>query len=65
MTKIVKHPEAQAIEIFHEFLDNVNFKGYAAKIAENMPELYEYEKMQFFNNYTFPPAKVIKLSNNQ
>jgi hypothetical protein len=62
MTKVVKHPETELIEIFHEFLDSIYYEGYAEHIAENMPNLYAYEKEQFISNHAPCAAKVIPLN---
>ena len=39
------------IEIFHEYLDAIFYEGYSLQIAEDYPELYEWEYLVFIEIY--------------
>lgn len=38
-------------DAFHEYLDSLNYPGYAADLQESSIEAYTYEYMQFLNRY--------------
>jgi hypothetical protein len=43
-----------AVELFHEQIDALNFEGYAAMLAAESPQLYNFEKEQFLRMYCEP-----------
>lgn len=55
MTNIQQlHYSDSAIELFHEQIDALNFEGYAAMLAAESPQLYNFEKEQFLRMYCEP-----------
>jgi len=50
------HADSQSqsglVEVFIELLDGIFYSGYARNLAEQNPELYNYEFSQFLLNYS-------------
>ena len=41
------------IDVFTDMLDSLFYNGYAIKLAEESPELYQFELNSFLDNYSF------------
>ena len=41
------------VDAFIEMLDSLFYNGYAMKLAEESPELYQFELNNFLDNYSF------------
>lgn len=54
MTKLKNYQIQDAVELFHEQLDSLNFEGYAAMLYNESPQLYNFEKEQFLRMYCEP-----------
>ncbi len=49
-----KETKTQSIvDAFIDMLDSLFYQGYAMKLAEESPELYQFELNNFLDNYSF------------